>query len=143
MKKLILISILSALSLAATAQSASDTDTVTISGAEQKITLPSNYSKMWPEDFYAYKGSYDLSNGKSLFVFSRGSKMYAQVEDQPGHEIVAATSNTFVALDKQLKMTIDLHDNGDVSGELLMVVKPGGLASGVMTGAQYMAVAFR
>ncbi|HTD05446.1 hypothetical protein [Undibacterium sp.] len=142
MKKLILVSILGALSLAATAQTAPDAGTVTISGAEKVILLPSQHHKMWPDEYNAYKGAYSLSNGQTLSVFSRGSKMYAKLENQDRHEIVATASNVFVALDEKLKMRIDLHDDGNVSGELYMVVTPEHVAKGKGTGGQLMVLAF-
>ena len=142
MKKFALVSILSTLSLVAAAQSAPNADTVTISGTERAISLPSQYYKMWPVEFYEYKGAYSLSDGKSLTVFNRGQKMYAKVEGQDAHEIVAAASNVFVALDEKLKMRIDLHDDGSVGGELLMLVKRD-VASGAGPSEQLVTVAFR
>lgn len=142
MKKFALVSILSTLSLVAVAQNASTSDTVTISGTERTISLPSQYYKMWPVEFYEYKGAYSLSDGKSLTLFSRGQKMYAKVQDQDAHEIVAAASNVFVALDEKLKMRIDLHDDGSVGGELLMLVKRD-VAGGNGSAEQLVAVAFR
>lgn len=143
MKKLTLILMLGTLSLGATAQTAPDTSTVTISGTDQAIVLPSKYRKMWPDDFSNYKGAYNLSNGQSLSVFSRGTRMYAKVEDQNDHELVAIAPNTFVALDEKLKMTINLHDDGNVSGELLMKITPDHVASGSGTGEQLLVATFR
>jgi hypothetical protein len=143
MKKFFLLFALGMASMGAVAESAppvSGAETVTISGAEQNINLPSKIYKMWPEDFYKFKGSYDLSNGKTLSLFSRGSRMYAEVEDQPRHEIAAVSPNSFVALDKQLKMKIEHHENGEVSGELFMVVASSGYVKAGMRGEQYMLV---
>lgn len=140
MKRLVLISILSALPLAVAAQTAIDANTVTISKGDAQ-----NQSyKMLPGEFAEFKGLYSLSDGRTLFLFSRqGAKMYANVQDQPAHEIIATGPNTFVALDRQLKMTIDRHVNGDVSGELLMLNAPRPVARGESPGDQYTAVAFR
>ena len=127
MKKfLVFLLALGALPLAAQTPTPTPTekelDTVTITESAEKITIPSRLYKMWPEEFYKFKGGYDLSNGQVLALFDRGRRMYAQIGDQPRHEIVATAQNAFVALDRQLKMRIDLHDNGDASGELYMVV---------------------
>lgn len=121
MRKQMLMAALAALSLSAIAQEASDVDTVTIS-PELRITAPSKIYRMSPEEFYQFKGGYDLSNGMTLSLFSRGRWMYARLNDGERHEIVATSHNAFVAKDQQLQMRIDLHDNGDVGGELLMVV---------------------
>ena len=72
------------------------------------------------DEFNRYAGSYDLANGKSFSLFSRGLKKYAKLEGGVWHEIVATRENSFVSLDKQLRMTIVLADNGDASGELLI-----------------------
>ncbi|MES2072473.1 MAG: hypothetical protein V4488_19090 [Pseudomonadota bacterium] len=142
MKAFALISIMAALS-GAPAVKASDTDTVSISAPAPRIELPSKFYKMWPEEFYNYIQSYSLSDGKTLSVFSRGRKMYAAVEGLPAHEIVATASNTFVALDQKLQMTIELLDNGDARGELLMVVPAERIGNRDAAGEKFVAVSFR
>lgn len=123
MKKfLMFLFILSAFSLPSAAQTAAEIDTVTITEPARQITIPSKLYKMWPEEFYKFIGAYDLSNGQVLALFDRGRRMYAKISGQDSHEIVATAENAFVALDRQLQVRIDLHDNGDVSGELIMVV---------------------
>ncbi|MFC5473923.1 hypothetical protein [Paraherbaspirillum soli] len=141
MKHIVLILILSALSLTAAAQTASDNQTVEVTGPTLRIDLPSQYHRMQPEEFYDYMRSYDLSNGMTLNLFYRGRQMYAEVEDQGRHEIVSTASNVFVALDKQLKMTINLRGDNDASGELLMVVPAQHLANGGVIGERLMVVA--
>ncbi len=139
MKRLVLISLLSALPLAVAAQSTPDANTVTISSGDAQ----SQAYKMQPREFAEFKGLYSLSNGQTLFVFSRqGTTMYANVKGQPAHEIIATGPNTFVALDRQLKMTIDRRTNGEVSGELLMRVAPQ-LANGAWSADEYKSIAFR
>src|SRR5882762_3456683 len=140
MKRLVLISILSALPMAVAAQTATDANTVTIS----KGDVQNQSYKMLPREFAEFKGLYSLSDGGTLFLFSRqGTKMYANVKDQPAHEIIATGPNTFVALDRQLKMTIDRRADGEVSGELLMLNAPRPVANGELPADQYTAVAFR
>lgn len=140
MRKQMLMAVLAALSLSAVAQEVSDIDTVTIS-PELRITVPAKIYRMSPDQFYQFKGAYELSNGMTLSLFNRGRWMYARLNDGERHEIVATSHNAFVAKDQQLQMRIDLHDNGDVSGELLMVV-PGKTAQNSETGVpQLIAIA--
>ena len=120
MKTLVVFSILSALSVAATAQTSPDSGAVTISGAKPRIELPSRIQRTWQGDFDNLKGGYDLANGKTLYLTSRYGRIYAGVEDEPKTEIVAAASNIFVALNKQMKVTLERHANGEVTGELLI-----------------------
>jgi hypothetical protein len=117
MKILILASVLGALSLSAMAQSSSN-ETVTISGAKTEKVQQNR--AMAPDEFARFTGSYALSNGNSLALFSRGMKNYAALHGEAWHEIVATSSNSFVAVDKQLQMTIDRNANGEISGELLI-----------------------
>jgi alpha-amylase/alpha-mannosidase (GH57 family) len=138
---LILILIASMLSLAATAQTATDNSAVTIT-APLRIDAPSQYHRMQPQEYYDYLRSYDLSNGMTLNLYSRGRKIYAEVADQGRHEIVATAQNVFVALDQQLKMTINLHGD-DASGELIMALPSRHLAKGDASSQQLVAVAFR
>jgi hypothetical protein len=77
---------------------------------------------MFPGDFDVYKGAYDMSNGDTMVLLSRGRHMYAAIGDGPRTELVAAAHNVFVAVDKQLKLTLNDEDLGPITGELLMVV---------------------
>ncbi|HEV2716372.1 MAG TPA: hypothetical protein VGU64_14005, partial [Terriglobales bacterium] len=79
MKKLILASLLSVASLAAYSQTTAPAETVTVPGPALKIDAPTHIRYMDKDDFYAYKGAYELANGQYLVLTSRGSKMYAEV----------------------------------------------------------------
>ena len=140
MNKLILFSLLGALTLTTTAQSAQDESTVTITQPKYTITLPEQSYRMTADEFNEYKGAYDLSNGMTLSVFKRGQTMYARIDDQDSHIIVATAADTFVARDKQLKMRIENHSNGEVSGEVYMVVPSDTQAKG--GASQVIMVAF-
>jgi len=124
MKIAILCTLLSSFSLAALAQSeaptTTDTPSITIGAMSPKYDVTQGVRQMSPDEFGKYTGSYDLSNGKSLSLFTRGMKKYAVIQGEARHEIVATRSNTFVSTDKQLKMTIDKQENGDAQGELLI-----------------------
>ena len=124
MKKIILVGILALSSVAALAQSGADSQSVTVNAVSPKYDLANGIRPMAPDEFRRFAGSYDLANGKSLSLFTRGFKKYAAIEGGAWHEIAATRANTFVSLDKQLKMTIDLADNGDASGEVLIAAGP-------------------
>ena len=124
MKKIMLFSILGALSVAATAQSVPDGSSVRISASEQTIHLPKQVHRMFQGDFDEFKGAYDLANGKTLSLTVQGRRMFAEVDGQEKTEIVAAARNVFIALDEKMKITIEHEWNGDVGGELLWIMQP-------------------
>ncbi len=119
MKKLMLFALLGGLSLVAPAQTEPET-AVRIHGYQ--IALPSTPYRVLLGEFDAYQGGYELSNGDVLTMYQRGAHMYATVGEGQPKELVAAAPNVFVALDRELKVTIDRNDFGDVGGEVLMVV---------------------
>jgi hypothetical protein len=122
MKKIILSVVLSALSLSAMAQT--DSATVTISGTGQKSDLLRDARPMAPDEFNRFAGSYELSNGQSLSLFSRDLKKFAVVQGEAWHELVATSANSFVSADRTLRMKIRRQANGDVSGEVEMAAAP-------------------
>lgn len=119
MKRLIISTFLGVLSLAATAQSGSD-QSVRIPAYQ--IDLPVKAIHVFPGDFDPYKGWYDLSNGDSMVLSASGRHIFATVGERPRTELVKAAPNTFVAVDKSLKMTLDEDTDGIMKGEMLMVV---------------------
>lgn len=118
MKRLMLFALLGGLALAAPGQEAQD-NSVRIHGYQ--IALPSKPHAMLLGDFDAYQGGYELSNGDTLVMYQRGHHMYAQIGDGQPKELVAAAPNVFVALDRELKVTLERGWFGDYSGEVLMV----------------------
>jgi len=147
MKTLLLLPMLGALALSAAAQTSQEQadpqqQVVPVKGNEARIDLPDHYHKMWPNDYSAYLKTYSLSNGMALSIFSRGDTVYATV-DHIWHRIVATSPDTFVALDKQLKMHIQLLENDEVSGDLLMVVPAQRLSDGSVLGEKVLYAALR
>jgi hypothetical protein len=132
LKAFIFASLLSIIASTASAQPVDD-NTVTINAAGPAITLPSEPRVMTPSDFGKFAGSYTLSNGKTLSLFVRASTKYAVIEGGPMHALVATSGNSFVAKDKQLALTIELHDHGDATGEVLIAVPGERLANGETT----------
>jgi len=134
MKTWILAGTLGVCALLANAQSLPDSQTVVIPGGRlQTIELPAQKHFMTAERFAPFRGGYELANGQVLYLrnaSSIGAIMYARIDGQEEHRIVATDNNSFVALDRQLAMRIDLRDDGSVGGEVLMLVPAEKLASG-------------
>ena len=149
MKTWILAGTLGVCALLANAQSLPDSQTVTIPGGRlQTIELPAHRHFMSAEMFAPFRGGYELSNGQVLYLRNTGSIgaiMYARIDEQDEHRIIASGSNSFVALDRQLAMRIDLRDDGSAGGEVLMRVPAEKLASGAIVPAhvQSMSLALR
>ncbi|MDN2710349.1 hypothetical protein O0880_13050 [Janthinobacterium sp. SUN118] len=139
MKTWILAGTLGVCALLANAQSLPDSQTVTIPGGRlHTIELPAHKHFMSPEAFGQFRGAYELSNGQVLYLRNAGAIstiMYARIDDQDEHRIIATDSDSFVALDRQLAIRIDLRDNGGVGGEVLMQVPAEKLASGAIVPA--------
>lgn len=107
------------------------TEAVLVPALAPQIELPVQAYAMTQDEFHDYKGRYDLSNGQTLRLFNHGGAMYAEIDHQGEHRLVASKYNAFVATDRQLKMRIDLNDDGTVDGELTMVLPAPSMASGV------------
>lgn len=114
MKRLVAVGSLFALALTAFAQSSGD----------QKVMVPAlkdtqiQRSYMSPGDFARYKGSYELSNGKTLYLTRKATRMYAQVDEQTPHEITGSSNGKFQALNGNMSMHLVLAADDTVSGEL-------------------------
>lgn len=143
MKKIALIAALCAVSFAVSAQTSPATNNVTVHGPALKSIDSNNTYPMDSADFYQFKGSYNLANGDVLSLFNRGDLMFAKLDGQKWHRIVATGANTFVAVDKQLMMRIERHDNDDVSGEVLISASPDQIAKNGTSSDGYVSVAFR
>ena len=149
MKTWILAGTLGVCALLANAQTLPDSQTVVVPGGRlHTIELPAQKHFMSAETFSPFRGGYELSNGQTLYLRNAGSigaMMYARIDDQDEHRIIATGNDSFVALDQQLAMRIDLRDDGSVGGEVLMRVPAEKLASGEIVPAhvQSMGLASR
>lgn len=112
-------------------------------GEQLRIDLPERYQRMWPEDYDDYKGAYTLANGQTLSIAARGMGMYARVDDGRWHKIVVAAPNTFVALDRQLKLELNLLGDERVAGWVTMVVPSTALAGGAPATERVVRLAMR
>ncbi|HEX7642072.1 MAG TPA: hypothetical protein VF472_07650 [Burkholderiaceae bacterium] len=141
MKTSILASVLSAAAIGAVAQPApqqsavqqtpemqqqapgDNSSTVTITGKGPTIDLPVHPRSMTAGEYSRYTGSYELTNGDSVALFTRGLKKYAKLHGGVWHEMVAASDASFVAKDRKLKVSFVTDEDGRlVSGDVLMVV---------------------
>lgn len=129
MNKLFVAALISAFSFAASAQTVNGSDTVTITSPGPVISLPSQPRIMSQLEFSKFVGTYELSNGQTLSLFVRGNAKYAALKGEASHELVAKSGNSFVAKDRQLAVTIDLHDMAEPGGEVLMREPGSALAS--------------
>jgi hypothetical protein len=111
MKRLVATGCLFALALTAYAQS-----------TEQKVLIPASKevqrTYMSPDEFGKYKGAYDLSNGKTLYLIRKAARMYARVDEQSEHEITRAGNGKFQALDGKMWMELVWANDDSVSGSL-------------------------
>lgn len=114
MKRLVAAGSLFALALTAFAQSTGDQKVVVPASKEAQIQR----SYMSPSDFARFKGSYELSNGKTLYLMRKATRMYAQVDQQTPHEITGSTSGKFQALNGNMAMHLVFATDDTVSGEL-------------------------
>lgn len=114
MKRLLLFVVLSGVALSAAGQTPSSS--VEVRGS--LFQLPATPYKIW--DLETYTGAYHLSNGERMFVRKAGQRMYAEIGNRPRKEIVATGAKDFVALDRQLQISFEDGDNGDIGGQLSM-----------------------
>ncbi|MFM2087383.1 MAG: hypothetical protein RLZZ237_2252 [Pseudomonadota bacterium] len=143
MKTIIVSTLLgiAAASMNARAQTLPESQTVEVPAHALRIDVPDHPHYMMREDFQQFAGAYELSNGDTLQLRAGGS-MYARIGDQQEHRIIATGRNSFVALDRQLKVRIDHNNDGSVGGELVMVVPAQQLADGSMRAETVAALAF-
>lgn len=95
------------------------------STGEQKVLIPAakelQRTYMSPDEFGKYKGAYDLSNGKTLWLIRKQTRIYAQVDDQSLHEITRTGTGKFQALDGKMEMELAFAPDDSVSGHLSYV----------------------
>jgi len=130
MKTLVILTALSLTSLVYAAQD--NVPSVPVPAADQKIELPANARKMWPDEFSHYLRTYTLSNGQSIALYTRGTSVYATLDDGDAHKMMAVNRNTFVAQDRKLKMNVTLDDSDEASGYALIAVPAQRMADGTL-----------
>ncbi|MRW91232.1 hypothetical protein GJ699_14655 [Duganella sp. FT80W] len=103
-------------------QAQENNDRVMIPAPRLSIDLPARHYFMERTQMKEFRGEYTLSNGQTLTLSGNDYAMYAEVSGQGKHKLVAANRNTFVALDRKIKVQIDRSPDGDIGGEVLMAV---------------------
>lgn len=107
MNKVIFAALLCGVAGDAMAQTAPPVDEVRITRPQVRIDLPAERRNVWADEFDQVKGTYYLSNGKTMELSMWGNRMYAKIDGMPRSQLVAASPYVFVALDEQMKITID------------------------------------
>ncbi len=122
MNKIILIALLASVAGTANAQTAPVVDEVRITRPLVRIDLPAQRHNVWADEFDQVKGTYYLSNGKTMQLSMWGNRMYAKIDGMPKTQLAAESPYVFVALDEQLKITIDDSSvPGRNAAEILML----------------------
>jgi hypothetical protein len=111
MKTQILMAVAGAFCAVATAQTAPELDPVRITAPSTQIELPPQLRNMWTDEFDQIKGTYYLSNGKTMQLSMWGNRMYAKIDGMQKTQLVAASPYVFVALDKRMKIMVEDPDS--------------------------------
>ena len=143
MKTLIMAGLLASASLQAGAQNAGDTVTIPPPVHQIEAPAPGQIIPMQRDEFQQFAGAYNLANGQTLYLRRVDKHYFARVDDWPEHQIVAIGSNDFVALDRQLKMRIELQPYGQVKGDLLIAVPQERMAQNDAQQPQFLHFALR
>lgn len=114
-----------------------DSQVVAVPAHSHRIEVPARPHYMMRIDFEKFAGEYELSNGDTLQLWRRSGLMYARIGQQAELRIVATSRNAFVALNRQMKVRIDRHDDGSVSGEMVVMVPSQQLADGTISGERF------
>lgn len=122
MKKLMLMMAVSAACVAASAQTTQTMEEVRISGAQARIEYPADMRNLWVDEFDKVKGTYYLSNGKSMHLSMWGNRMYAKIDGMNKVPLLAASPYVFVARDLQMKIMIDDPDtsSGGINATVML-----------------------
>ncbi len=126
MKKLMLILAVSALSAAATAQNTQTLEEVRVMGTQARIEFPAQLHDVWYDEFDTVKGTYYLSDGKTMQLTMWGNRMYAKVDGMNKVQLVAASPFVYVARNLQMKIMIDdpAASEGAINATVMLAAPP-------------------
>lgn len=123
MKALIVCAVLGALCTPAPARQQAAVEEVRIRGPVQAIELPDRLRDIWPNEFDQVKGTYSLSNGKSMQLTMWGKRMYAKIDGMPRTQLVAASPTVFVGRDRQMRIRIaNIEGDGAIRADVLLAM---------------------
>lgn len=105
MRKFHAIALAAVAFFAVSAHAANGPATVPVTGKAEPYQVDS-------EDFKQIRGSYVLSNGKTLSMVNRSRKFYAQVDGERPVELVPVGHNVFIARDRDMMVLFDEVHNG-------------------------------
>lgn len=120
MKRVLLFVLLSGVALAAAGQTP---PSQSVEVRASQFQLPAQAYPVVQRDLEDYTGAYHLSNGERMFIRKAGRRMYAEIGYRPRKELVAIGANEFMALDRQVRMSFVQDDEGEMTGELSMVMR--------------------
>lgn len=121
MKTLLFCAAISAACAGAMAQSQIAVDEIRIAGTLNRFELPRDLRNVWHDEFDQVKGSYRLSNGKTMQLQMWGNRMYAKIDGMPRAQLVAASPYSFVGLNRQMIINIsDVDSAGPITAEILL-----------------------
>jgi hypothetical protein len=106
MRTYTLLPLLAAMALSASAMAAPAAVTPDAAGVMAVQTIAGSAYKLRPAEFEGVQGSYGLSNGQTLRVWSAHRKLYADV-GQTTAELVPVASNVFVSRNEDIKLVFD------------------------------------
>jgi hypothetical protein len=120
MKATILTALLCALPCLVAAQSVEKGESTVRVPAPLSIDLPARALSGALSNWDVYKGAYDLSDGRTISLTQRGRMMFAEVDGRDKVQVVAADMNTFVAMDRSMKLNLNRNIEGEVRGDVLL-----------------------
>ena len=120
MKATILTALLCALPCVVAAQSVEQGDSTVRVPAPLSIDLPARALSSALTNWDVYKGAYDLSDGRTISLTQRGRTMYAEIDGRDKVQVIAADMNTFVAMDRSMKLNLNRNIEGEVRGDVLL-----------------------
>jgi hypothetical protein len=128
MKKILLLACFMAFSHTSQAQSndkelqQNPTNKVTVTPQQISIQNLERRYTMVRDEFYNFVGAYELSNGSSITLYTKGNFniMYAQLDDHDPRRVYAINNHTFVAVDRSLEISIKHLRYDEVGGYVLM-----------------------
>jgi hypothetical protein len=89
-------------------------------GGAMSAAAAADTKALAPAELQAFRGTFDLDDGKSLTVSQRGRKLFAQINNGPEFELVASGAKTFRAASGQPRLEFKQYPNGTVTGVRLI-----------------------